>query len=66
MTNVGQFFAVLFFLMLFTLGIGSAVSLTGGLVTIVSDEFPTVKRWIITIIISMIGFSFGLIYITPV
>lgn len=63
---VPQLFAVLFFLMLFTLGVGSAVSLTGCVITIVCDAFPTWKRWIVTLTISCVGFLLGLVYITPV
>ncbi|XP_057381028.1 sodium-dependent nutrient amino acid transporter 1-like isoform X2 [Daphnia carinata] len=62
---VPQLFAVLFFLMLFTLGIGSAVSLTGCVITVICDAFPDWKRWMVTLIISGIGFLLGLVYITP-
>lgn len=63
---VPQLFAVLFFLMLFTLGIGSAVSLTGCVITIVCDAFPTWKRWAVTLVICSSGFLLGLVYVTPV
>ena len=63
---VPQLFAVLFFLMLFTLGVGSAVSLTGCVITIICDAFPKWKRWIVTLIISCAGFLLGLVYVTPV
>lgn len=51
--------------MLFTLGIGSATSLAGGLITVIHDKFPTIDKKKITIGVSIFGFSFGLIYITP-
>jgi len=60
-----QLFGVLFFLMLFTLGIGSATSLTGGIITIICDQFPNWKRWLVTLIVSIVGFFSGLMYITP-
>lgn len=50
---------------LFTLGVGSATSLAGGIITIFCDEFPNVKRWLITSIVCVIGFGVGLIYVTP-
>ena len=46
---VPQLFAVLFFLMLITLAIGSATGLTGCIVTIICDEFPKWPRWVVTI-----------------
>lgn len=61
-----QLFAVLFFVMLLTLGIGSAVSLTGCVVTIICDDFPHWKRWAVVSIVGVIGFFCGLVYITPV
>ncbi|XP_021952468.1 sodium-dependent nutrient amino acid transporter 1 [Folsomia candida] len=63
-TFVPQLFAVLFFLMLFTLGIGSATSLTSGVITIICDQFQTWKRWLVTLIVCVIGFFSGLLYVT--
>ena len=63
---VPQLFAVLFFLMLFTLGVGSATSLTGGIITIVCDQFPRLLRWQVTLAVCVVGFFSGLIYVTPV
>ncbi len=59
-----QFFAVLFFLMLFTLGIGSATSCTGGVITIICDQYPNLKRWLVTIVVCTTGFLIGLMYTT--
>ena len=56
----------MFFLMLLTLGIGSAVSLTGCVVTIICDDFPHWKRWLVVTGICLIGFISGLVYVTPV
>ena len=58
-------FAVLFFLMLFTLGVGSATSLTGGIITIIHDQFPKLKKSWITTGVCIVGFFAGLIYVTP-
>ncbi|XP_047480647.1 sodium-dependent nutrient amino acid transporter 1-like isoform X2 [Penaeus chinensis] len=60
-----QLFAVLFFLMLFTLGVGSASALTGCIITIICDEFPSLKRWIVTLAVCVCGFLLGLFYVTP-
>jgi solute carrier family 6 amino acid transporter-like protein 5/7/9/14 len=52
--------------MLLTLGIGSAVSLTGCVITIICDDFPHWKRWIVVTVVGVIGFFSGLVYVTPV
>lgn len=62
---VPQLFAVLFFMMLFTLGVGSATSLAGGIITIICDQFPNFKRWQVTTAVCVLGFGAGLIYVTP-
>ncbi|KAF4521704.1 hypothetical protein B566_EDAN013002 [Ephemera danica] len=62
---VPQLFSVLFFLMLYTLGIGSAISLVGAVITVYCDQFPTHRRWIVTLVICISGFLIGLVYVTP-
>ncbi|XP_063585011.1 sodium-dependent nutrient amino acid transporter 1-like isoform X1 [Penaeus indicus] len=62
---VPQLFAVLFFLMLFTLGVGSAAGLTGNIITVIADQFPKVKKVYITLAICISGFLLGLVYVTP-
>lgn len=66
MDFVPQLFAVLFFIMLFTLGIGSATADAGAVITIFCDQFPKVARWKVTIVLCAGSFLFGLIYVTPV
>lgn len=61
-----QVFAVLFFFMLFTLGIGSVVALQNVIVTVLCDQFPNLKYERIAAITSVIGFLLGLMYLTPV
>jgi len=61
-----QLFAVLFFLMLFTLGIGSATSLAGGVITIICDQFTSWKRWIVTLVVCIVGCAIGMMYLTEV
>nr|CAD7455001.1 unnamed protein product [Timema tahoe] len=63
--TVPQLFAVLFFLMLFTLGVGSAVALVSSIITIICDQFPHFKHWIVTSVVCCICFLIGLIYVTP-
>ncbi|XP_065339355.1 sodium-dependent nutrient amino acid transporter 1-like isoform X2 [Cloeon dipterum] len=63
--HVPQLFSVLFFLMLYTLGIGSAISLVGAVITSYCDQFPDHKRWIVTLVVCIGGFLVGLVYVTP-
>lgn len=62
---VPQFFSVVFFLMLYTLGIGSAVALAAAVITVICDQFPQFRYWMVTLAICSAGFLVGLIYITP-
>ncbi|KAG0710240.1 Sodium-dependent nutrient amino acid transporter 1 [Chionoecetes opilio] len=59
-----QLFAVLFFLMLFTLGVGSAAGLAGCVMGVISDIFPSIKKVHITLVVSVAGFLCGLVYVT--
>ncbi|KAI9551816.1 hypothetical protein GHT06_022155 [Daphnia sinensis] len=63
--SVPQLFAVLFFLMLITLAIGSASGLAGCIITILSDDIPQIPRWIITAVVCAASFLIGLVYVTP-
>lgn len=63
---VFQGFAVLFFFMLFVLGIGSVVALQNVVVTVLCDQFRHLKYHRVAAITSVIGFLLGLMYITPV
>ena len=60
-----QFFAVMFFLMLFTLGVGSASALTGCVITIICDDFPAFKKPLVTLAVCCVGMLMGLFYVTP-
>ena len=60
---VPQLFAVLFFLMLITLGLGSATGLINTVITILTDDFPKVSQSIITAGVCILGFATGNIYI---
>ena len=63
---VPQLFAVLFFLMLFTLAVGSAAGLTGCVTGVLCEAFPKIPRWAITGATCASGFLLGLVYVTPV
>jgi ABC-type Fe3+-siderophore transport system permease subunit len=52
--------------MLYTLGIGSAVALASAVITVICDQFPHFKYWMVTLAICAAGFIVGLVYITPV
>ena len=53
-------------MMLATMGIGAVSSLTGALISTVVDSFSTVTRWVVLAVFCLVGFSIGLVYITPV
>ncbi|XP_031628887.1 sodium-dependent nutrient amino acid transporter 1-like [Contarinia nasturtii] len=60
-----QVFALLFFFMLFVLGIGSVAALQNVVVTVLCDQFPSLKYGRVAAITSVLGFLSGLVYITP-
>ncbi|XP_067628891.1 sodium-dependent nutrient amino acid transporter 1-like [Eurosta solidaginis] len=60
-----QIFSVLFFLMLFILGIGSNIAMSSCTVTALRDSFPKIKQWHCALAISIISFFIGLAYVTP-
>ncbi|KAG6462739.1 hypothetical protein O3G_MSEX013438 [Manduca sexta] len=62
---VPQLFAVLFFLMMAVLGVGSGVALLSTLNTILLDTFPRVPTIYISSATCTVGFLVGLIYVTP-
>jgi solute carrier family 6 (neurotransmitter transporter, glycine) member 5/9 len=55
--------AIMFFLMLFTLGVGSAVGLLNNLATNLKDYFPRLKYWQFALAGCTTGFLIGLIYV---
>lgn len=59
-------FAVLFFLMLFTLGIGTVAAMMGSVNAIISFHIPAARNVYVTLGICTSGFLLGLIYVTPV
>ena len=65
-TFVPQLFAVLFFIMLFVLGVGSAVALCGAIFNVFCDHLPNVRQWLVVLCVTSFGYIVSLVYITPV
>ncbi|XP_061391730.1 sodium-dependent nutrient amino acid transporter 1-like [Musca vetustissima] len=63
--SLPQIFSVLFFLMLFVLGIGSNIAMTSCTVTAIRDNFPKIKQWQCALGIAVFSFCVGLAYVTP-
>lgn len=61
-----QVFAVIFFLMLLTLGIGSNVGISSCIMTAIRDQFPNLKPWKVATSIGIVSCCISFIYITPV
>lgn len=64
--NSLQLFAVLFFIMLFVLGIGTLVAQANTLVAILCDHYKWMKASIVALITTICGFLSGIVYVTPV
>ncbi|XP_055854042.1 sodium-dependent nutrient amino acid transporter 1 isoform X2 [Episyrphus balteatus] len=60
-----QIFSVLFFVMLFVLGIGSNIAMTSCTMTAIRDSFPKIPQSYCALGISVISFLLGLLYVTP-
>jgi len=60
-----HFFAVLFFLMMITLGMGSAVGLVNGVVTVLMDSIPSLSKSMAAGIVCLVGAMCGLVFTTP-
>lgn len=61
-----QLFAILFFFMLFVLGVGCLVAMQACAFTVILDSFPKLKIWHVSLGTAIGGFLVGLVYITPV
>nr|XP_033336010.1 sodium-dependent nutrient amino acid transporter 1-like [Megalopta genalis] len=64
-TVVPQLFAVLFFLMMFVLGVGSIVGMVSGMVINLSEKLPNVQIWKIVVPLCLMGFAVSTVYVTP-
>lgn len=61
-----QLFAVLFFLMMTVLGVGSGVALHSTVNSILLDAFPKVPTAYMAAVTCSINFLIGLVFVTPV
>lgn len=52
--------------MLFVLGVGSNIAMTSCVMTVIRDQFPSVKAWHAASGVTMIGLLIGFVYVTPV
>ncbi len=57
-------FAVLFFIMLITLGIDSAFSLVEAVTTVISDKYPHIRRQDVSLYVCVFGLISGIIFTT--
>ncbi|XP_070498018.1 sodium-dependent nutrient amino acid transporter 1-like [Chironomus tepperi] len=62
---IPQFFSMLFFIMLFVLGIGSNIGMTSCVITVIKDKFPNIQYWKLVLTIAIISIIIGTIYTTP-
>ncbi|XP_053966359.1 sodium-dependent nutrient amino acid transporter 1 isoform X1 [Anastrepha ludens] len=60
-----QLFALLFFFMLFVLGVGSNIGMSSCVIAVFKDRFAHIPQWVITIGFAIFSFLCGLIYTTP-
>lgn len=62
---IPQFFAVVFFLMLFFFCIGSNMGMASCILTVIRDRYPRIAIWKIVVGIVIFGVSVGTFYTTP-
>jgi solute carrier family 6 amino acid transporter-like protein 5/7/9/14 len=60
-----QVFSVMFFLMLYILALGSILAITSSAVTVIQDQFKSVKNWQAALGFAIYGSIAGIIYTTP-
>lgn len=66
MDFVPNLFAVMFFLMFILLGLGTNMGVVTAIMTSIRDRYPQVQTWKAAVGIAVAGFSYGLVFITPV
>jgi solute carrier family 6 amino acid transporter-like protein 5/7/9/14 len=62
---IPQFFAVVFFLMLFFFCVGSNMGMANCLLTVIRDRYPKIASWKIVLGIVICGIAIGTFYTTP-
>ena len=63
--SIPQFFSIIFFLMLMTLGLGTVIGYYSSIVGIFCDQFGNSNRRIITLLVLLLSFLSSLVYVTP-
>ena len=61
-----QLFSVLFFLMLITLGLGSAAGMISNIVTVACDALPRASRAAVTALVCLLGLLTGQLFLVIV
>jgi solute carrier family 6 (neurotransmitter transporter, glycine) member 5/9 len=61
-----QFFSIMFFLMVFILGVGSLIAMTSCVITVIKDQFKKVETWHAALVYAIFGVLIGSLYTTPV
>ncbi|XP_065366659.1 sodium-dependent nutrient amino acid transporter 1 [Calliphora vicina] len=62
---IPQAFAVLFFLMLFVLGIGSTVGMGSCIIRVLRDQFVNSSNWPLALGLTVVGFAISIVYMCP-
>ncbi|KNC28897.1 hypothetical protein FF38_07364, partial [Lucilia cuprina] len=60
-----QVFAVLFFMMLLVLGMGSNIGMASCVITVIKDRFNHLPHWFLSTAMAVVGFLCGIVYMTP-
>ncbi|XP_012151994.2 sodium-dependent nutrient amino acid transporter 1 [Megachile rotundata] len=60
-----QLFSVLFFVMMFVLGVGSIVGMVSAIVDALKEKFPDIPLWKVVTAICSMGFAVSTVYVTP-
>ncbi|XP_055372313.1 sodium-dependent nutrient amino acid transporter 1-like isoform X2 [Condylostylus longicornis] len=60
-----QVFSVLFFALLFVLGVGSNTGMISCIMTTIRDRFENIPNWLCAAVICSLSFLVGLAYVTP-
>lgn len=63
---VPQLFSVLFFVMLYLLGVGTIIAMSSCVGTLIRDQYKSVKNWHTALGFSVFGTIAGSVYLTPV
>ncbi|XP_029037394.2 sodium-dependent nutrient amino acid transporter 1-like [Osmia bicornis bicornis] len=60
-----QLFSVLFFVMMFVLGVGSVVGMVSAVVVALKEKLPNEKLWKVVVSVCSVGFLISTVFVTP-